>query len=491
VQIHEAELHSIAGKLLDDHQSMHNFEMRHGKTTRYLKGFHNLPYMPRGATAEFRDLAVKSITNWLPLITGTFVKGLYVDGYRAAKAKDNAKAWEYWQANGLDARQTTAHRGALDYGCSYVYVLKGDKAPVIKPMDPRKSLAFYETDDAEWPEHALHITGRTADGSVLFDMFDDTNVYTGRVGKGGGEPEILSTAAHGMGVCPWVRFRDRLDGEAVGIIWPLIPIQDQINDAKFALNIAIQYASFRQRWATGLAIPVDEDEFLPIPPGAGADYEPIPNINFGKPTEPFEAAVNRLWISDSPDTKFGDFAQTEVSGHLTTYDTSVKTLAALGDISPHILIGDLVNISADALAAMKDAEHGKKDEYKTLFGESWEQVLRLAAKADGNEADANDTSASVRWRDTEARSFKATVEALGLVVQQLGVPAQGVWDRIPGVDQADVQRWQAMAQADDGMKALADAINRQSASPQAPAQPGTPPAPAPPPAPAQPGVKPV
>jgi hypothetical protein len=66
-----------------------------------------------------------------------------------------------------------------------------------------------------------------------------------------------------------------------------------------------------------------------------------------------------------------------------------------------------------------------------------------------------------------------------------------VWYRIPGVDQADVQRWQAMAQADDGMKALADAINRQSASPQAPAQPGTPPAPAPPPAPAQPGVKPV
>jgi hypothetical protein len=73
----------------------------------------------------------------------------------------------------------------------------------------------------------------------------------------------------------------------------------------------------------------------------------------------------------------------------------------------------------------------------------------------------------VRWRDTEARSFERVVTGLGLMVQQLGVPAQATWDRIPGVDQADVARWETMATTNDGMKALADALTRQSASPTA------------------------
>jgi hypothetical protein len=434
-----------------------------GKVRRYLAGRHDLPYMPRYAKAEFRHLARRSITNWLPLVSGTFVKGLFVDGYRAAKAKDNATAWDYWQANGLDARQTVAHRGALEYGVSYVLVLPGSPKPVIKPLDPTKSVAFYEEDDAEWPVYGLNITGRTQDGARLFELYDDTNAYKGQ--QKGGECEILSVEAHGLGVCPFVRFRDRLDGPIFGIIYPLIPVQDRINEAVFSLLVALQYASFRQRWATGLAIPVDEDPFLPNPPNAGADFDPVPNPNFGKPAETFQAAVDRLWVTDSPDAKFGDFSQTDVTGHLATYDAAVKTLAALGEISPHILIGDLVNISADALAAINEATQAKKEEFQIIFGEAWEQVLRLASKADGNTTDANDTSASVRWRDTEARSFERVVTGLGLMVQQLGVPAQATWDRIPGVDQADVQRWETMAQTNDGMKVLADALNRSSASP--------------------------
>src|SRR5690606_40336580 len=106
--------------------------------------------------------------------------------------------------------------------------------------------------------------------------------------------------------------------------------------AVFSLMVALQYASFRQRWATGLAIPVDEQETLP---------DGKPNPNFGKPIEPYQAAVDRLWISDDPNTKFGDFAQTEVSGHLRTYESTVRTLAAVAQVSPLVLLGDLVNLA--------------------------------------------------------------------------------------------------------------------------------------------------
>jgi hypothetical protein len=427
---------------------------RLGKVSRYLAGDHDLPYAPSGAKREFMVLARKSITPWLPLVSDTFAKGLFVDGYRPAKSTDNSKPWTYWQANGLDARQTIAHRGALEYGTSYLLVLPGSPSPLMRPLAPTRTMAFYEDEDDEFPTVGLISKGRARDGGRLFQVLDDENVYLVRF-EDGKKPVIVSTDSHSLGVTPMVRFRDRLDGEAKGIISPLYALQDRINEATFSLMIALQYASFRQRWATGMAIPMDED------PGT----ESQPNPNFGKPVEAFESAVNRLWITDNPEAKFGDFSQTDVSGHLRTYEMSVRTLAAVAQTPPNVLLGDLVNLSADALAAAEASTQRKMGEYETIFGEAWEQSFRLAAAAAGDRVSAADTSSQVRWRDTEARSLAATVDALGKMTQMLAIPAQGLWDRIPGVTDQDVEAWRAMATEGDSLSALADALTRQSATP--------------------------
>ena len=147
-------------------------------------------------------------------------------------------------------------------------------------------------------------------------------------------------------------------------------------------------------------------------------------------------------------------------------------LAAVAQISPHAMLGDLVNLSADALAAAEATTQRKANEYETLFGEAWEQVLRLAAAAAGDTEAAADESAQVRWRDTEARSFAATVDALGKMVQMLGVPPEAAWERIPGVTAQDVEAWKALRASADVFGALVGDLNRQVT-----ANPGTAPAP--------------
>ncbi len=439
---------------------------RVGRVRRYLKGDHDLPYMPKGHKNEYEALARRSITNWLPLVSETFVEGLFVDGYRPAKSAENAKAWAWWQANGLDARQGIAHRSAVDYGTGWGLVLpsKGD-APVMRALPATRVQAWYEDDDDEFPVVGLLKKGRTVKGDGLFEVYDNSTVYTVVQPAKSGEPlQIVSHEAHGLGVTPLVRFRDRLDGEARGVIAPLITLQDRVNEVVFALMIALQYASFRQRWATGLAIPVDEDPFLGAD-GKGTQVDTgTPNPNFGKPTESFSAAVDRLWVSDSSDAKFGDFAQTEVSGHLSAYDSTVRTLAGLAQISPNILTGDLVNLSADALAALNSQTEKRVSAFETNFGESWEQMFRLAAVAAGDKEAAKDTSAQVRWRDTEARSLAQTVDALGKIAQMLSVPAEALWERIPGVTDQDVTRWKEVASKGDGLTLLASALDRQATS---------------------------
>lgn len=439
----------LAKELIEEHgRSMDDRNGHHGVIARYLRGDHDKPYMPRGAKTEYKSLAEKSITNWLPLISATYTKRLFVDGYRATRAIDNAKPWEYWQTNGLDARQTIAHRGALEYGASYVLTLPGKPSPFIRPLSPLRTVALFEDEESEWPTSAMRVKGKTAEGDTLYEVFDDKHATTVRKAKDGGAFSVVgSPMAHGLGVVPLTRFRPRLDGESVGIIKPLIRLNDRINESVFALYVALQYASFRQRWATGLAIPIDEDEQSPT---------------FGQPVEPFAAAVDRLWVSDNPDAKFGDFGQTDVTGHLETYGSGVRSLAAIAQLSPHVLLGDLVNLSADALAAAESATQHQIGEFETVFGESWEQTLRLAAKAAGDPTSAVDMSAQVRWRDTEARSLAAAVDALGKMVQMLGVPAEAAWERIPGVTDQDIQRWRGMASSGDGLQALAEALGRQS-----------------------------
>lgn len=445
---------ALVGRLNDELTADLDRNGRLGLVRRYLAGDHDMPYMPRGAKSEYRHLAERAVTNWLPLVSDTYAKGLFVDGYRPDRSAENAEAWTYWQANGLDARQSIAHRGALEYGTSYCLILPGKHGsrsmPFWRPLSPLRAAAWYRDEDDEFPEIAIRRRGCTADGVELLEAYDNTARYT--FAKPPARPgeeatwRLSATDEHGLGVTPIVRFRDRLDCEAEGIIRPLIGQQNQINESVFNILIAMQFASFRQRWATGLAIPFDDD---------------------GKPIEPFQAAINRLWVTPDAEARFGDFAQTDISGHLQEYQVAVRTMAAIAQINPGAFTGDLINLSSDALAQLEATTQRKLAEYETIFGESWESAFRLAAVAAGNPRAAS-TNAQVRWRDTEARALAASVDAAGKMVAMLGVPQEAAWEMLPGVTDEDIQRWRALReqQQDVLSQLIGDAERQLAANPQ-------------------------
>jgi len=212
-------------------------------------------------------------------------------------------------------------------------------------------------------------------------------------------------------------------------------IQDRINEVVFSTQIALQYASFRQRWATGMAIPM----------------EPILDEN-GKPTgeeravEPFKSAVDRLWVAEDETVRFGDFAQTEMSGHSQAYDSAIRDFVSISQTAGSILTGDLINLSGDALAEVRAATDRRSEQHQLLFGEAWESTLRLGAMAAGNPGAADD-AAQVRWRVGD-NSLAATVDALGKLATMLTVPVEGLWERIPGVTSTDIEYWKSLREAD-------------------------------------------
>lgn len=427
---------------------------------RYMCGKHDSVYVPKGARAEYRWLTERAKVNILPLVVTVVAQNMYVDGYRPAGSDENAAPWAVWQANRMDARQHGIHRSVLTYGAAYAVVMPGKPVPVITPFSPRRMTALYaDPVNDEWPvlavEDRLENTARGKRRVVR--VYDDQARYT-LIGKPDGSQ--LETDGenwvmeHRLGVCPVVRYinTEDLDGDGVvGEVEPLIEVQDQLNMTTFNLLMAQQYAAFRQRWVTGMAPPTDND---------------------GNPIEPFRSRVDGLFVAEDADTKFGEFGQTDLKGYLDSRESTVRNIATISQVPPYHLLGQMVNLSAEALAAARDGLDRKTDERESLCGEGHEQTLRLCGLASGDTTAWEDTAAQVVWRDTSARSLAQTVDALGKLVTMLGVPPQELWERVPGVTQTDVERWKKAAEQGDAMGRLNGIIEKQMSQPgPAPAEP--------------------
>jgi len=399
----------------------------------YIKGSQAFLWLPAAAPLEVRAIANMSRVNVLGLVIDSMAQSMYVDGYRAPETADEAPAWDIWQRNQLDARQLGVHRAALSYGVAYATVLPGDPVAVVRGISPRNMTAVYGEDD-DWPMWALEKRRSAVSGHTLYRLFDDEAVYYMEADSGGAV-EFVSSEIHDLGRVPVIRFLSKsdLDEEITSEVDDLITIQDQINLTTFGLLVVQHYGAFPQKWIAGWMAET--------------------------PEEKVKVAANKVLTFEDPDIKLGQFMAADLTGYIDSRRDSLRNLAAISQTPAHALRGELVNLSAEALAAAEQSEQRKITERETMFGEAWEQTLALASTIGGEETDP---AAQVRWKDTEARAFAATVDGLGKLATMLQIPVQELWEKVPGVTQADVERWKSVAQQGDSFKQLADLLDRQA-----------------------------
>lgn len=463
----------------------------------YVRGRQDPPYIPRGVNAEYRWIAKKARRNFLPLIVSVISENLHVDGYRpsgttanemAAPQKDQPE-WDAFKANRMVSRQHGVHRSIIKYGTAYTLVLPGSMSsdeeqmanvPVIRPVSPRRMTGFYADDvDDEWPQFAIEIDIKNLPRGrqqMIVHVYDEeyryilqgnisTNATTTNLQLADpgnvllqGQPNV---AQHGMGICPVVRFLYEVDLDAeedcIGEIEPIMPIQDQINFDTFNLMISTQFAAFRQRYVSGMA-PVDEE---------------------GREQAPFRPGVDRVWASDDPATKFGEFGETALQPYSTVREDGIRHMSTICQVPPYHLLGQVANMSAEALAAARDGFDRKVEELQAALTDPWRNVFRLTNLASGNDTGWNDLFGTIVWRDTSARAFTSTIQGLVAIAQQLGVPATELWQRIPGATADDVASWQLAYQRQQAQQIVQQMIQQQQAAAQAAAA-GVPPGSVPP-----------
>lgn len=424
---------------------------------RWFRWDHDSPHRPRHSTHEYKQLAERAQTPWLGLVVTSVAQELYVEGYRAANDKQNATAWEAWQANGMDGRQMAVHRAALAYGLAYTTVLPGtdqvtgDSMPVIRGHSPRRMMAFYEdvVDDV-WPEYALRCDPMKVNGNPGYRirLYDDQLVHTLTSSSSGDAISYVGSAAHELGICPVVRYANNLDleGRAPGEVEPFIPVAARIDQTTFDRLVVQRFASWVVRTIAGMAEPESD---------SAAKQKKL------------ELLVDSILVAEDPDTKFGSLPASDLKGFIDAKEADVRDLAAVTQTPPHHLLGQMANLSAEALAAAEASLSRKVIERQHSFGESHEQTLRLSAHVMGDAEGARDMAAQVRWRDMESRSLAQTADALGKIAQMLGVPVEMLWEKIPGWTDQDVERAKTLAQQSGGLNQLVQEL-LNGATPPAP-----------------------
>lgn len=415
---------------------------------RYWKGRQKLPaVIPSGTPSEVRVMARSSRVNIMPIVVNSLVQSTFVDGFRAKGDDQDADVWKVWQANRMDARQSAIHRAAFAYGTAYAVVLPGDPEPVIRGVSPRSMAAVYG-EDRDWPMWALERLGKG-----LWRLYDDEATYYVRMDDAAGaKAKFIETRIHDIGVTPVVRYLDEddLDDEDEvnpeddradrthppmrGQVVPLMEIQDQIDLTTFGLQIAQHYTGFRQRWIIGW-VGDNEAETAKV----GADR--IVSID-----------------EDPESVKIGEFGQTNLDGFIKSRESSLRHAAALSQTPVHELTAEMIQMSAEALAAVESGRDRKVDERKTNLGESHEQTLWLTGRIKKVQVPDD---AQVKWRDTSARAFAATVDALGKLATMLNVPYEELWERVPDTTRQDIENWKAAAARGNPYDDLAEILRRQ------------------------------
>lgn len=418
----------------------------------WLKGEQADPNIPRGATNELRSLLALSKTPWLGLVVTTIAQTLYADGYRSPESKDNTPGpWTTWHANGFDQRQVPVHRAAIGYGYAYTTALPGLSpagAPrsVLRGVSPQRMYAVYEDPAADdWPIYALQVDPMRG-GKCDVKVYDDQRVHLLQM-KDSATFTYISTKEHGAGVCPVIRYTNQLDldGRTPGEVEPFIPVASRIDKTQFDRLMVQHFNSWKVRYISGMAQFADSEE----------------EANARK----FKLRQQDILVAEDPNTKFGTLDETSLAGFIDSARADIESLAAVAQLPNHLLTGQMVNLSAEALTSARAPLTQKVYERQIGFGAAHAQMLRLSAKLEGDTAAAEDVMARITWQDVEVRSLSQAADAYGKLAQMLGVPRQYLWPRIPGVTQLDVQEWTDHALDDDPLATYLRSLNDLRATP--------------------------
>lgn len=389
--------------------------------------------------------------NFCGLVVDAVADRLEVTGFRfptEGKADDETDkdAWRIWQDNQLDAEGSVLNTEALTKGLVHVLVspFPGDyvgTSPSITVEDALETIVEYQAgtkrrvvgmkrwvDEIEkrtfvtlyypdrlekWQSGIRRWANQYSSGVQMLDAWERRTI-----------PDEPWPLPHTLGVVPLIPVRNRpgLNGRFASELKQVTPIQDAINTLAMNEMVASESAAFRQKWATGIEIPVDPET--------------------GKPIKAWQPDIKGILSTPAPDAKFGTLEASELAQYGDSIDRHIQRLASISQTPYHFFLQHsgqppaAASLTASEVPLVQKAKRRQRE-----FGEPLEEVMRLAFKVQGD-ARADVTNAETVWRDPESVTEAAHIDAT-TKKRAIKVPLKQLWSDA-GYTPAQTERFPAM-----------------------------------------------
>ncbi|WP_369190165.1 phage portal protein [Streptomyces sp. R08] len=403
------------------------------KWSDYYNGEHPLRFLSPEFEKVYGPLFEGFTDNWCQVIVDSTNERLMPLGFRLKDGTLDDSAWDAWRRNECDVEFSLASLEALVSKRAYGMVWKPEDETEITFLDTSEAVVEYVPGKRRkraagfrmWHDHS-HEYG------VLF--LPDAVFWVSRDTRGGGAWSLDDSGPNPLGVVPIVPLenRARLYGKPISEVAQVAPLQDSINALWVHLMAASDDRALPTRVVMGMDRPTreivdDEGEVI------GEEDLPL---------DPFRA--NRLLWFEADGATIGEYSAADLSTFTNTLGVAVKHIAAQTRTPAHYLLGDMVNVSADALTALESGLVAKVQERQRFFGASLREIMRLEALASGDAQRAEDLAlGEVVWRDAQFRSEAQYADAL-TKYKAINVPDERLWEMIPGVSPSEVERWKTM-----------------------------------------------
>ncbi len=418
----------------------------------YYRGRHRLAF----ATTKFREafgmlFAAFSDNLCKPVVNATLDR-LEVTGWAVANAPEGVSTEEakkaaraLWDLSKLDLMSGRVHKEAL---------IKGDAYVMVWPDEGGMPRFYFQRPECVYLEYSDEDPGRILWAAKTWEADDDrqrVNVYfPDRVEKWV-TPKPVSR--HQVKATAFVPFEEEEGGPEIPNPYARVPIfhfapeggdgeegtpelcdatsiQDALNKSVCDLLVAMEFASFPQRYAIGLEVEVDPATGKPV----------------GAP--PFQAGPGRIWSMGNTEGSFGSFPTADVEKLAGVADGFRLEMARVtGTPLSYMALTGTSNVSGDALKAL-DARMVKKAKRRQReFGAVWADAMNfafsVAAKAGG--ASANGLQVVPVWEPAEYVNPKERAD-VAAIEKDLGIPLEVVFEHY-GAEEADAKAWAVAAAA--------------------------------------------
>lgn len=402
---------------------------RYTRAERYYAGDHDLAFATDKFKNAFGSLFREFALNLCPAICDAVRDKLRITGFSPdqpdgkAGAELAAAAGRVWTNNRMRLRAGEVHKEALK--CGDAYMIVWPDAAGRAALYPNRASTCSVTYDEEFPGRVIRAAKywRSPDRCIRMNI-----LYPDRIEKFAtrrpadilSDPAALSPAGEPVpnpfGAVPVFHFANNADIGAFGRseFESAVPIQDGLNKSVLDMLVAMEYAAYRQRWASGIEVEYDLD---------------------GRPAMPFTAGADHVWMTSSPDSKFGDFNASALDQFIKVKDGFRVDIASVTGTPLHYFTP-----GSDALrtgAGVKRNESrflAKVRDRQEAFGQVWSDVIAFGLLVEGV---ADEARLLTRWEDPAPISEREVLENI-ILKKQIGLPDQYALSEA-GYGEADIK----------------------------------------------------